>query len=133
MEDVNTRLLSFSFPELRYSLLEFDSRKNCQDLTNFISAIKFESARRHFLKELKQQRWRRLRKRHLKGDVARLQTLSRFFHLVIKIRQMLAIFSGVQLKDCIEIQGKKNKAVVLCSSSPQKVNLGIFTSVVYVQ
>ena len=46
---------------------------------------------------------------------------------------MLAIFSGVELKDCIEIQGKKNKAVVLCSSSPQKVNLGIFTSVVYVQ
>ena len=35
MEDLNTRQrLSFSFPELRYSLLEFNSRNNCQHLTN---------------------------------------------------------------------------------------------------
>ena len=32
--------------------------------------------------ELKQHRWRRLRKRHLKSEVARLQTLDRLFHLV---------------------------------------------------
>ena len=35
VEDVNTRQrLSSSFSELRYSLLEFNSRKSCQDLTN---------------------------------------------------------------------------------------------------
>ena len=36
VEDVNTRQrLSSSFSELRCSLLEFNSRKNCQDLTNW--------------------------------------------------------------------------------------------------
>ena len=36
VEDVNTRQrLSFSFPELWYSLLEFNSRKICQHLTNW--------------------------------------------------------------------------------------------------
>ena len=53
VEDVNTRQrLCFSIPELRYSLLEFSSRKNCQDLTNWmrwINAIKFEAVRIHFL------------------------------------------------------------------------------------
>ena len=36
VEDVNTRQwLSFFFPELRYCPLEFNSRKNCQHLTNW--------------------------------------------------------------------------------------------------
>ena len=36
VDDVNTRkLLSFSFTELRYSLLEFNSSKICQHLTNW--------------------------------------------------------------------------------------------------
>ena len=36
VEDVSTRQrLSFSFPELWYSPLEFNSRKNCQHLTNW--------------------------------------------------------------------------------------------------
>ena len=36
VEDVNTRQgLSFSFPELWYSLLEFNSRENCQHLMNW--------------------------------------------------------------------------------------------------
>ena len=36
VEDVSTRQrLSFSFPELWYSLLEFNSGKNCQHLTNW--------------------------------------------------------------------------------------------------
>ena len=50
-EDVITRRwLSFSFPQLRYSLLELNSRKNCRHLTNWTrwSAIKFEAARLHF-------------------------------------------------------------------------------------
>ena len=35
VEDVNTReLLSFSFPELWYSILEFHYKKNCQHLRN---------------------------------------------------------------------------------------------------
>ena len=37
VENVNTRQrLSSSFSELRYSLLELNSRKNCQDLTNWM-------------------------------------------------------------------------------------------------
>ena len=36
VEDVNTRQrLAFSFPELWYSLLEFNSRENCQHLINW--------------------------------------------------------------------------------------------------
>ena len=36
VEDMNTRgLLSFSFPEVQYSLLEFNSRKICQNWTNW--------------------------------------------------------------------------------------------------
>ena len=35
-----------------------------------------------FTRKLKQQRRRRLRKRHLKSDIALLQTLSRLFYLV---------------------------------------------------
>ena len=55
-KDVNTRQrLSFSFPEHRYSLLEFNSRENCKHLMNWTrwkSAIKFETARLHFLSPL---------------------------------------------------------------------------------
>ena len=36
VEDVNKRQrFSFSSPELRFSILEFNSRKNCQHLTNW--------------------------------------------------------------------------------------------------
>ena len=51
---VNTRQrLPFSFLELRYSLLDFNSRKNCQHLTNWTRWSKrkkrFAAARFHFL------------------------------------------------------------------------------------
>ena len=51
---VNTRQrLPFSFLELRYSLLEFNSRKNCQHLTNWTRWSKrkkrFAAALFHFL------------------------------------------------------------------------------------
>ena len=48
----------------------------------------------------------------------------------LSIRQMLAnVFWVFIVKDCIEVQEKKKKVVVLCSRSPQNVNLGhIFTS-----
>ena len=54
VEDLNTRQrLSFSFPELRYSLLQFNSRnKNCQHLTNWTrwnNHDKFWGAWRNFL------------------------------------------------------------------------------------
>ena len=45
--------------------------------------------------ELKQQRWRRLRKRHLKSEVALLQTLSRLIPSCL-VRQMLATLFGVE-------------------------------------
>ena len=35
VEDVNTRRLYFSFPELRYSPLDFNSRESCQHLINW--------------------------------------------------------------------------------------------------
>ena len=37
------------------------------------------------------------------------------------------------LKDCIELQEKKEKVVVLCSSPPQNEKLGTFFHVVVVQ
>ena len=55
---------------------------------------------------------------------------SNFIGLIIpscSVHQMLPIFSGV-VKDCIEVQEKKNKVIVVCSCSPQNVKLGIFTS-----
>ena len=51
VEDGNTwHQLSFSFPELWYSPLEFNSKRKCQHLTNKwdgISVIKFEAVRIH--------------------------------------------------------------------------------------
>ena len=68
-------------------------------------------------RELKQWR-RRLRKRHLNGEVALLQTLSRLSHLV---HQILASWI---LKGCIKVREKKEEVVVLCSSRlPQNVKL----------
>ena len=46
-------------------------------------------------RELKQQRRRRLRKRHLKSEVALLQTLSRLI-ASRSVRQRLAMFTGVE-------------------------------------
>ena len=46
-------------------------------------------------RELKQQRLRRLRKRHLKSEVALFQTLSRLI-ASSSVRQRLAIFTGVE-------------------------------------
>ena len=45
------------------------------------------------------------------------------------IRQMLAVISRIWiLKDCIAVQEKKKKVVVLCSRPPQNVKWGIFMS-----
>ena len=77
-------------------------------------------------RELKQQRRRRLRKRHLKSEFALLQTLSRLFHLVyfVKCWQM---FLELNSKGLYQSSGKEKKVVVLCSRPRQNVNLGTFT------
>ena len=47
VQDVITRQrLSFSFPEPRYCLLEFNSKKNCQK-----NALKFEAAQLYLLSD----------------------------------------------------------------------------------
>ena len=56
-------------------------------------------------RELKQQRQRRLQKRHLKSEFEPLQTLSRLFYLVYFVK----CFWSWILKDCIKIQEKKRK------------------------
>ena len=45
-----------------------------------------------------------------------------------KVRLMKTSASEPGLKDCIKVQGKKKKVVVLCSRPRQDVKLGIFTS-----
>ena len=75
--------------------------------------------------ELKQQRRRQLRKRHLKNEFALPQTLSRLFHLVyfIKCWQM---FLELNSKRLFQSSGKDEKVVVLCSRPRQNVNSGTF-------
>ena len=77
-------------------------------------------------RELKQQRRRRLRKRHLKSEFALLQTLSRSFHLVyfVKCWQMFLQLNSERL---YQSSGQEKKVVVLCSRTRQNVNSGIFT------
>ena len=41
---------------------------------------------------------------------------------------MKSAASESSLKDCIKVQGRKKKVVVLCSRPRQDVKLGIFTS-----
>ena len=77
--------------------------------------------------ELKQRR-RRLRKRHLKSEIALLQTLSRLSHLVqfIKYWQFSLELNSKRL---YQRSGKEKETVVVLSSRlPQNVKLGIFTS-----
>ena len=64
-------------------------------------------------RELKQQRRRRLQKRHLKSEFAPLQTLSHLFHLVyfVKCWQM---FLELNSKGLYQSSGKEKKVVVLC-------------------
>ena len=77
-------------------------------------------------RELKQQRRRRLPKRHLKSEFAPLQTLSRLFHLVyfVKCWQM---FLELNSKGLYQSSGKEKKVVVLCSRPRQNMNSGTFT------
>ena len=79
------------------------------------------------LGRLSRQRQRRLRKRQLKSEFALLQTLSRLFHLVCFVKCWPKCSWSWILKDCIKVQEKKKKVVVLCSRPRQNVNLSTFT------
>ena len=72
------------------------------------------------IRDFKQQRWRRLAKRHLKSEFALLETLSRLFHLAQFVKCWQS-FSTWVLKDCIKVQEKKKKVAVLCSRPRQNV------------
>ena len=65
-------------------------------------------------RELKQQRWRWLRKRHLKSELALLQSLSRLFHLVYFV-QCWQMFLELNSKGLYQSWGKEKKVVVLSS------------------
>ena len=68
----------------------------------------------HLNRDVKQQRWRRLRKRHLKlSAFALLQTLSRLFQLVqfVKCWQIVLELNSKRL---YQSSGKEKEVVVLC-------------------
>ena len=65
-------------------------------------------------RELKQQWWRWLRKRHLKSELALLQSLSRLFHLVYFV-QCWQMFLELNSKGLYQSWGKEKKVVVLSS------------------
>ena len=83
---------------------------------------------KHFLStspprgNLKQHRWPRLRKRHLKSEVTLPQTLYRLFHLV----QFVKCWQFLLKLNSNRIQGKKKQVVAFCSRPPQNKKLDIF-------
>ena len=86
-------------------------------------------SRRLFIRELKQQRRRRLRKRHLKSEFALLQTLSRLFHLVyfVKYWQM---FLELYSKGLYQSLGKEKESCCVVFSSSIKREIRNFHVVV---
>ena len=75
-------------------------------------------------REFKQQRQRRLQKRHLKSEVTLLQTLSRLFHLVQFVK-CWQFFVELNSKRLFQSLREKKKVAVLCSRLPQNVKLGV--------
>ena len=57
-----------------------------------------------------------------------IRAASNFIALISSrlIRQMLATFFRGILKDCIKVQEKKKKVIVLCSRPQQNMKLGTF-------
>ena len=82
-----------------------------------------------FIRELKQQRRRRLRKRHLKSEFALPQTLSRLFHLVyfVKCWQM---FLELNSKGLYQSSGKEKESCCLVFPSSTKREIRQFHVVV---
>ena len=81
------------------------------------------------IRELKQRRRRRLRKRHLKSEFAPLQTLSRLFHLVyfVKCWQM---FLELNSKGLYQSSGKEKESCCLVFPSSTKREIRHFHVVV---
>ena len=81
-----------------------------------------------FIRELKQQRRRRLRKRHIKSGFALLQILSHLFQLVqlVKCWQILLEQNSKRL---YQSSGKEKeiKVHILCSRPRKNVKLRTFT------
>ena len=78
-------------------------------------------------KEHKQQRRRRLPKRHLKIEFVLLQTLSSLLQLV-QYTKCWRICLELNFKGRIEVQEKKKNVVVFCSRPLQNVKLGETTA-----
>ena len=99
MVDVNKRQrFSFSFRELRYSPLEFNSWKNRQQLTNYckrvgIRAMTSEVSRIHFFGDVfaavavVPTIWQRRRQWNWKKYYASFQTFSRLFHVAYLLQR----------------------------------------------
>ena len=81
------------------------------------------------IRELKQRRRRRLRKRHLKSEFALPQTLSRLFHLVyfVKCWQM---FLELNSKGLYQSSGKEKESCCLVFPSSTKREMRHFHVVV---
>ena len=75
---------------------------------------------------LKQQRRRRLRKRHLKVNSLYFK-LYRAYSNSSNSSNVGTFFWSWILKDCIKVQEKKKKVVVSCSCPREKVNLGVLS------
>ena len=78
-------------------------------------------------RELRQQRRRLPRKRHLKIAFALLQTYRAYSMLFIS-SNLSEFFRSWILKDSINNQKKRKRVVVLFSRPPQNVKFGSFTS-----
>ena len=98
---------------LRHCCSWLNTKSYTQILTHILAIKKLFSSHcsRKLNRELKQQRQRRLQKRHLKGTVF---AASNFIALIPcrSVRQMLAIFSGIEFfKTVSRIRKRKRKSV----------------------
>ena len=80
-------------------------------------------------RELEQQTWRLLRKRHLKKEFALLQTLSRLFQLVQFVK-CWQIFLELNSKRLNQSSGKEEESRCLVFMSSTKHEIGHFHVVV---
>ena len=102
-------------------------------LQNTLHVFTARSRHRSFRqnRELKQQRRRRLRKRHLKSELALLQTQSRLIHLVqfVKCWQIILEFKSKGLY-CSSRKEKESRCLVSTYESSEKCESGKFHVVV---
>ena len=87
-----------------------------------LTVFPWKTARAQYNRQLKQERRRRLRKRHLKSEFALLQTLSRY-SISFSSSNVGDFFRSWILKEYIEVQEKKKKS--LCSRPPENVTLSL--------